>query len=56
MAKPLPPGRILVQAYHCERCSHTWLPRSEERPLLCPKCKSLRWDRETPAKNVRSTS
>jgi len=38
-------GRIRIIAFHCEQCGHTWLPRSEERPALCPKCKSLRWDK-----------
>jgi len=38
-------GRKMVEACHCEQCGHIWLPRSEERPGLCPKCKSLRWDK-----------
>lgn len=42
---PMPSGRIRVIALKCEQCGHIWLPRSDERPGLCPKCKSLRWDK-----------
>lgn len=39
-------GRTQVEALKCEQCGHVWLPRrSNERPGLCPKCKSLRWDK-----------
>ena len=44
---------VTLSGYKCARCGHTWLPRGEERPLLCPKCKSLRWDKETAAANKR---
>ncbi len=36
-----------VTAYRC-RCGHEWVPRnlySNERPRVCPKCKSPNWDR-----------
>jgi len=36
----------ILNKYVCERCGHTWLPRSEERPRVCPKCKSAWWDQE----------
>ncbi len=42
---PTPIGRARVMALKCEQCGHIWLPRSDERPGLCPKCKSLRWDK-----------
>ncbi len=29
----------------CLRCGHEWMPRSEERPGNCPKCKSPYWDK-----------
>ena len=39
-------GRRRVWVLHCEQCGHDWLPRvAGERPGLCPKCKSLRWDK-----------
>ena len=45
-------GRIRVSAFRCEQCGHIWLPRNKaERPGLCPKCKSLRWDK--PKREVR---
>jgi rubrerythrin len=27
----------------CQRCGHTWLPRTA-RPAVCPNCGSARWD------------
>lgn len=30
----------------CERCNHTWVTRSSERPVKCPGCGSAYWDRE----------
>jgi predicted Zn-ribbon and HTH transcriptional regulator len=39
--------RISVGGYNCERCGHEWIPRvKEERPMICPKCKSARWDQK----------
>ena len=41
------PTTFSVTAYRC-RCGHEWVPsnlHSEERPRVCPKCKSPNWDR-----------
>lgn len=39
--------KITVPGFHCERCEYDWIPRSEkERPVICPKCKSARWDQK----------
>ena len=32
--------------YHCLRCTHSWIPRSDNYPKVCPKCKSPYWDKE----------
>jgi predicted Zn-ribbon and HTH transcriptional regulator len=38
-------GQVLLPGCRC-RCGHEWLPRqSEEKPRVCPKCKSANWDR-----------
>ena len=37
-------------AYKCNKCSHVWFSRGDERPLTCPKCKTARWDKEPKAK------
>lgn len=29
----------------CNQCGHEWRPRIED-PRICPKCHSLRWDKE----------
>ena len=42
-------GKVKVDAYHCERCGHIWLPREPTKrehrdPILCAKCKSAYWN------------
>jgi predicted Zn-ribbon and HTH transcriptional regulator len=47
MAKPAKEkeiGMVSLQGARC-RCGHEWLPRGVERPSVCPKCKSPRWDK-----------
>ncbi len=41
-AKPI--GMVPLQGCRC-RCGHEWLPRNDEKPRVCPKCKSPNWDR-----------
>lgn len=36
---------IMMKGFQCTRCSHTWVPREEGKPLVCPKCKSPYWDK-----------
>lgn len=35
-----------IKYYKCSRCHHEWLPKNEDKPLTCPKCRSVYWDRE----------
>jgi hypothetical protein len=44
--------QILVWGYRCERCAHEWVPRTDEEPRVCPKCKSPYWSR--PRKGAKS--
>ncbi|MEK6862044.1 MAG: hypothetical protein AABY07_08830 [Nanoarchaeota archaeon] len=37
-------GEIQIKGYICERCKHTWTPRDEKEPRVCPKCKSPYWN------------
>lgn len=39
--------KIKLPKLKCLRpnCGHEWIPRSEERPKVCPKCKSRVWDK-----------
>lgn len=38
-------GIVKLDGCRC-RCGHEWLPRNtEEKPRVCPKCKSPNWDR-----------
>ena len=42
----MPEVEIKVRGYKCNNCSYEWLPRSKkEKPLICPRCKSARWDK-----------
>lgn len=48
MAKKTPPKEIgMVPLIGCRcRCGHEWLPRDrDDKPRVCPKCKSPNWDR-----------
>ena len=42
-------GMVKLLGCRC-RCDHEWLPRERradgtfDRPAVCPKCKSPRWD------------
>ena len=36
---------IKVYECKCERCNHEWITRSEDAPIVCPKCKSPYWDK-----------
>ncbi|MGO9646140.1 MAG: hypothetical protein ACLPY5_15520 [Candidatus Bathyarchaeia archaeon] len=40
-----PKIKIEVEGYECTRCGHQWIPRSDDHPTICPKCKSPYWDR-----------
>jgi len=43
----MPEIKIEVKGYKCNNCGNKWIPRSyNEKPLICPKCKSARWDKE----------
>lgn len=46
---------ITVMGFHCERCSHEWIPRRPDSdPRVCPSCKSPYWD--TPRKSGSATT
>lgn len=38
-------NKIEVTQLSCQRCEHTWIPRHENPPRHCPKCKSPYWDK-----------
>jgi predicted Zn-ribbon and HTH transcriptional regulator len=37
-------GEISGVKYRC-RCGHEWYPKTNEKPRVCPKCKSANWDK-----------
>jgi predicted Zn-ribbon and HTH transcriptional regulator len=43
--------KITVDGFLCERCRHKWVPKKEDLPLVCPKCKSPYWNK--PRKKVK---
>ena len=45
---------VTIEAFQCTRCGHVWAPRGgilvgavteDEKPKVCPRCKSPYWDR-----------
>jgi predicted Zn-ribbon and HTH transcriptional regulator len=36
---------VLILGNKCFRCGHIWVQREEEKPAVCPKCKSPYWDK-----------
>jgi len=36
---------IKKKGFKCERCGHEWVPRNEETPIICPRCKSPYWNK-----------
>jgi len=39
-------GRFKLPTLNCVRCGHTWPPRTQNLPKVCPKCKSPYWNTE----------
>lgn len=37
--------------YKCNKCGHEWLPRTKNKPLVCPKCKTYNWEKKKEANN-----
>ncbi len=35
-----------VSKCRCLHCNYKWLPRTTQRPGVCPRCKSYNWDKE----------
>jgi DNA-directed RNA polymerase subunit RPC12/RpoP len=32
--------------YTCLRCNHTWQGRVSRKPIRCPRCSSVAWDKK----------
>jgi len=45
LSKKMAQIELKVKAYQCERCLHRWIPKKEQYPITCPKCKSAYWDK-----------
>lgn len=43
------PRAIKIPTLTCKQCGHGWRP-TVERPKVCPRCKSYRWDEPKVAK------
>ena len=38
------PTKPLSSLLRCARCSYEWIPRKDELPKRCPKCRSIKWN------------
>ena len=45
-------AEIKMDGYLCERCLHAWIPRDNEMPTVCPKCKSPYWNKPKEGKST----
>lgn len=36
----------MIDRLVCNRCNHEWIPRKDELPKTCPKCKSPYWNKK----------
>jgi len=39
--------------HKCKWCEHEWLARTPFRPVVCPRCKSYKWDKERRVKKEK---
>jgi predicted Zn-ribbon and HTH transcriptional regulator len=46
-------GEIVLRGFICERCGHRWVSRENDKPKVCPGCKSAYWN--NPIKQKFST-
>lgn len=44
---------IKLPTFTCLRCGHIWIPRKTDYPRMCPKCKSVLWDKSKGDNNDR---
>jgi predicted Zn-ribbon and HTH transcriptional regulator len=44
-------GGIVMEELKCKKCSHVWFSRRNEKPKVCPKCKSYKWGEEKKLNN-----
>ncbi len=38
------PNQTSGSLLRCARCSYEWVPRRDELPKRCPKCRSIKWN------------
>jgi uncharacterized OB-fold protein len=31
---------------YCKRCGHIWIPKTNQPPKVCPKCKNPNWNKQ----------
>ena len=36
-----------MKRLQCSKCNHQWIPRTDDLPATCPRCKSYSWNNET---------
>ena len=44
--------KVTIKGFRCTRCQHEWVPKTDRKPTICPKCKSPYWDRDPAAANL----
>ena len=41
----MPRVKITKWGWKCNHCGYEWFQRGKEKPAVCPRCGSARWDR-----------
>ena len=41
----MPQTTMTCDAWKCCRCNYVWINNREQKPMRCPKCGSVYWDR-----------
>jgi predicted Zn-ribbon and HTH transcriptional regulator len=55
MSKRKSDARLVLPMLVCARCGWKWIPRQEERPAACPRCKRFDWDKTPDAKKEQKS-
>jgi len=43
--------KLSIDGYRCNVCSYEWLAKLKKVPIICPKCKSKKWNLTSESNN-----
>lgn len=52
-------SKVQITVWECfcdnESCGHSWKTKTYELPKVCPKCKSVKWDKNGDIESIEQT-